>query len=74
MIKQEGTMGLAKIIEVVSEGKTVEEAVQNVVTHASKTVRGIRGVDIVHFHAVVEKDKIVKYRVDAKVAFVLEHT
>ena len=67
-------MSLAKIIEVVSEGKTVEEAVQNVVDEASKTLRGIKGVDIVRFHAVVENNKIVKYRVDAKVAFVVEKT
>ena len=65
-------MSIAKIIEIVSEGKTVEEAVQNAVNEASKTLHHIKGVDILHFHAIVEENKIVKYRVDAKIAFALE--
>jgi len=65
-------MTIAKIIEVVAEGKTVEEAIQGVVDEASKTLHNIKGVDILHFHGIVENNKVVKYRVDAKVAFVLD--
>ena len=65
-------MSVAKIIEVVSEGKTIEEAVQNVVDDVSKTIHNIKGVDIKNFHAIVENNKVVKFRVDAKVAFVVD--
>lgn len=65
-------MTVAKIIEVVSEGKTLEEAIQGVVGQASKTIHNIKGIDILNFHAIVENNKIVRYRVDAKVAFVLD--
>jgi dodecin len=70
--KMEGTMAIAKIIEVVSEGKTLEEAIQGVVDQASKSIHNIKGVDILNFHAKVENNKVVSYRVDAKVAFVLD--
>jgi dodecin len=65
-------MTIAKVIEVIAEGKTVEEAIQNVVDVASKTLHNIVGVDILNFHAKVENNKVTKYRVNAKVAFVLD--
>ena len=65
-------MSVAKIIEVVGEGKTIEEATQNIVNEVSKTVKHIKGVNIVNFHADVDDNKVVKYRVDAKVAFVVK--
>lgn len=65
-------MAVAKIIEVVGEGKTIEEAVQNIVSEASKTIHDIKGVNILNFHADVEGNKVIKYRVDAKVAFVVK--
>jgi len=65
-------MAIAKIIEVVSEGSTIEEAVENIVKDASKTIRNIKGIDVMHFHAMVENNKVVKYRVNAKVAFAIE--
>ena len=63
---------VAKVIEVVSEGKTVEEAIQNSVNEVSKTIHNVKGVEVLRFHAIVEDNKIVKYRVDAKIAFVVD--
>jgi len=65
-------MAVAKIIELVAEGPTIEEAIHQVVAEASKSITHIKGVDILHFHAKVEDNKVVKYRVNAKVAFVIE--
>lgn len=65
-------MSLAKVIEVISEGKTVEGAVENAVKQASKTVKNIKSVYAENIYAVVEGEKITKYRINAKVTFVLE--
>jgi len=39
---------------------------------ASKTVRNIKGIDIISQKAVVENNKIVEYRVILKLAFGVE--
>jgi flavin-binding protein dodecin len=64
---------IVKIIEVLSESpKSWEEAAQNVVSEASKTLRNIRSVYIKEFTATVENDNVVSYRVNAKVTFEME--
>ena len=64
-------MSLAKVIEVLAEGKTLEKAVENAVEEASDTVRGIENVYVQDFQAVVEDDEVVKYRANCKVTFVV---
>jgi len=66
-------MSIAKIIEVICEGKSIEDALNAGILEASKTVKNIRQIDVKWVHAVVENNKIVKYRVNAKISFVLEH-
>ncbi len=66
-------MTIAKVIEVMCEGKTIEEALESGVREASKTIKGIKQIDVKWIHAQVEKTKIVKYRVNAKISFVIEH-
>ncbi len=64
---------IVKVIEVMSESpKNWEEAAQNVVSEASKTLRNIRSVYIKEFTAAVENDKVTSYRVNAKVTFEME--
>jgi flavin-binding protein dodecin len=64
---------IVKVIEVLSESpKSWEEAVKNVVSEASKTLRNIRSVYVKEFTATVENDKVVSYRVNAKVTFEME--
>ncbi len=66
-------MSIVKIIEIMCEGKSVEDALNNGIQEASKTVKNIKQVDVKWIHAHVENGKISKYRVNAKVSFVIEH-
>jgi flavin-binding protein dodecin len=66
---------IVKVIEIMSESpNTWEEATQNVVSEASKTLRNIRSVYIKEFTAAVENDKVTNYRVNAKVTFEMERS
>jgi hypothetical protein len=66
---------VVKVIEVMAESeKSWEDALQNAVRHASETLHGIRSVYVDNFTAKVENDRIVEYRVDAKISFVLERS
>jgi flavin-binding protein dodecin len=64
-------MSIAKVIEVLAEGDTIEEAAQSAVSEAAKTVRNIRTVFISDFQGIVEGGVIRKFRVNAKVTFVV---
>lgn len=66
-------MSIVKIIEVVCEGKNIEDALNNGLKEASKTIKNIKQIDVKWVHAKVEQEKIVGYRVNAKVSFVIEH-
>ena len=65
-------MSIAKVIEVLAEGDTIEAAIQSAVTEASETVRGIKHVYLEGVQAMVEDNCVVKYRVNAKLTFVVE--
>ncbi len=65
-------MAIAKVIEVLAEGDSIENAIQAAVTEAADTVRGIRHVYVEGVQAIVEDDQVVKYRVNAKLTFVVE--
>lgn len=63
-------MSIVKIIEVIaSSDKSFDDAVQNAVTEASKTVKNIQSVYVENMKAQVEGDKIVSYGVNAKISF-----
>lgn len=66
-------MSIAKVIEVMAEGDSIEAAVQSAVTEASATVRDIKNVYVEHVQAIVENNQVVKYRVNAKLTFVVQH-
>ncbi len=65
-------MSLAKVIEVIAEGETMEEAVENAVKQASNTVKNIRSVYCENMQGIVENNRITKFRVNAKITFVLD--
>ncbi len=65
-------MSLAKVIEVLAEGDSVEGAVENAVAEASKTVKNIRSVYIKDIQAIVRDNAVVKYRVNVNLTFVIE--
>lgn len=67
-------MSIVKVIEVISEGNTVDEALKACVADASKTISGINQVNVQHIEAIVKDKKIVKIRINAKVSFLVhEH-
>jgi flavin-binding protein dodecin len=66
-------MAIVKVIELLAEGKDMENAVQAAITEAAKTVRNIKSVYVENIQAIVEKDKVTKYRLDVKVSFLVEH-
>ncbi|MCP9469808.1 MAG: dodecin family protein [Nitrospira sp.] len=66
-------MSVAKIIEISSESsKSFEDAIVEGINRASKTVRNIKSAWVKEQHVVVEDGKVVLYRVDLKVTFVLD--
>ena len=63
-------MAVLKVIELLAESdKSWEDAAQNAVSEASKTVKNIRSVYINEKTATVNGDKIDKFRVNAKITF-----
>lgn len=59
-----------KVIEVLAESpKSWEDAVTVAVMKASESVHGIRSVYIKEFEAQVDNNKVVNYRINAKVTF-----
>lgn len=66
-------MTMLKVIEVLSESeKSWEDAAQNAIARASETVKNIKSIYIENFQASVENGKMSKYRVNAKISFLLE--
>ena len=64
---------LVKVIEVIAQSeKSFDDAAQRAVKEAAKTVRGIKSIWIDNFNGVVQGDKIVEFRVNAKISFMLE--
>lgn len=52
--------------------KTMEDAIQNAVTKASKTVRNMRWFEVVDNRGNVENGKITQWQVTVKIGFTLE--
>jgi flavin-binding protein dodecin len=65
-------MSVAKVIELIAEGGTLEEAVAKAAAKASKTLRNVRSVNVENVKGLVENGKVVRYRVNVKATFVLE--
>ena len=66
-------MAVVKIIEIIGSSPiSWEAAAANAVKTAAETVRNIKGVHVKRCTAKVEKDKIVEYRTDVKIAFVVK--
>jgi hypothetical protein len=64
-------MSVAKVIEVLAEGESIEGACENAVAEASRSVKNIKHVYVSEMQAIVENNAIQKYRVNAKVTFVV---
>ena len=63
-------MAVHKVIEVLAQSpKSWDDAAKVALAEAAKTVRNIKSIYIKDMQAVVENDKIVQYRVNAKISF-----
>lgn len=63
-------MAVLKVLEILSSSpKSWEEAAQNAVAEASKTVREIRSLNIQNLSAAVSDGKITEYRLNSKITF-----
>lgn len=66
-------MSVAKVVEITAASpKSFEDAIQTGITRASKTLEDIQGAWVKEQKVVVKGNKIVEYRVDMKVTFVLK--
>ena len=66
-------MAIHKVIEVLSQSdKSWEDAAQLAVKDAAKTVKRIKSIYIKNMEAVVKDNKIVQYRLNAKITFEVE--
>jgi len=66
-------MTMLKVIEVLAESDSSwEDAAQQAVANASKTLRNIKSIYLKNIEATVDNGKIVKYRINAKISFLLE--
>jgi hypothetical protein len=64
---------MLKVIEVLAESeKSWEDAAQNAVRRATETLDNVKSIYIENFEAKVEKGVITKYRINAKVTFLLK--
>lgn len=71
--REDAMSSVVKVLEVIAESdKSFDEAAQHAVQEASKTVRQIKSIWIENFSGMVEGDRIVKFRVNAKLSFMIE--
>jgi len=64
---------VVKVIEVLAQSdKSWEDAAENAIAEASKSVRNIKSIYIKDMSAKVNDNKITKYRITAKISFVIE--
>ena len=66
-------MAVLKVLELLSSSpKSWEEAAQNAITEASKSIRNLKSVNVQNFSAVVKEGKITEYRLNCKITFEVE--
>ena len=66
-------MAVARVTEVIaSSGDGFREAVEEGLERASRTVRGITGLEVLRKTVKVARGLIVEYRVEMKLTFLLE--
>jgi dodecin len=64
---------VVKVIELVGNSpNSFSDAVKSAVATASETIRGITGVDVISSNAAVENGEITQYKVQVKIAFVVD--
>ncbi|MFP8489195.1 dodecin family protein [Gracilimonas sp. Q87] len=63
-------MSVVKVIEIIaSSEKSFDDAVENALKEASKSVKNIKSIYVKEMHANVTNNEIVSYGINAKVSF-----
>ncbi len=66
-------MAVARVTEIIAGSKkSFQDAIEQGIARASKTLKNIEGAWVQDQKVVVEKGKVVEYRVAMKVTFILE--
>jgi flavin-binding protein dodecin len=66
-------MPVVKVIELVgTSSKGFQNAVEEAVREASKTVRNLVGIDVLGWTGKIDGGKIVEYRANVKISFLVE--
>lgn len=65
-------MSVAKTIELIAQGDTLEDATEEAVREAKKTVDNLESVYVDNYRVVLDDGEIQGYRVHAKITFVLK--
>ena len=67
-------MSVAKVIEIVAaSSKSFDDAIQEGLTEAARSLKGISGIEVINWTADVENNQLVRYKVTMHVAFKVEH-
>ncbi len=66
-------MAVARVSEIIASSREgFREAVEDGVARASRTLRGLTGLEVIRKTVKVEKGLITEYRVEMKVIFLLD--
>lgn len=66
-------MSVAKVTEIISSSdKGFDDAIRTGIARAAKTLSGIKGAWVKDQKVLVEKGKVVEYRVTLRITFVLK--
>lgn len=66
-------MAVVKVIEILAQSsKSWEDATNVALQEAAKTVRNIKSVYVKDLQAKVENNRVVEYRINAKISFVVD--
>lgn len=64
------SVAVVKIVELIgASSKSWEDAVHSALKRAGKTIKGITGVEVLGWNAVVRNARIAEYRANIKIAF-----
>ena len=73
MARLDETLPVGKVVELVGTSERgFEDAINEAVRRSAKTLRNVRGIDVVGQKALVKNGKVVKYRVNLKLSFGVE--
>lgn len=66
-------MAIAKVVEVNSSSiKSFEDAIQSGITKVTETIKNVQGAWINEQKVIIKDNKIVEYRVNLKISFLVD--